>query len=233
MEGTLYKWTNYLSGWQPRWFVLDGGTLSYYDSQGEAGRGCKGHLQISACEIQVHPSDSRRVDLAVPGQQCFYLRAFNTAERQKWLVAMGTAKACLTDNRTKMEKELQENAEALKAKMAELRLYGDLLCELVGRIREEPSTAVQDRGGTLKSTCSSFLRTLEECLLITSLTFNTDLPPRAPIAPPRHAAPTPPTAPGTNPFLQRVRSASVKLSRTEEEDDEEQVEVQSSEDPPS
>ncbi|KAJ8335129.1 hypothetical protein SKAU_G00407680 [Synaphobranchus kaupii] len=180
MEGTLHKWTNYLSGWQPRWFVLDGGTLSYYDSQEEVCKGCKGSLKISACEIQVHPSDTRRVDLTVPGQQYFYLRAITTAERQKWLVAMGTAKACLTDNRTKIEKELQENAEALKTKMSELRLQCDLLCEQVGRIREEPGTATQDRGDTVRSTCSSFLRTLEECLLIASLTFSSDLQLRLP-----------------------------------------------------
>uniref|UniRef100_A0A3B4WPG6 PH domain-containing protein n=1 Tax=Seriola lalandi dorsalis TaxID=1841481 RepID=A0A3B4WPG6_SERLL len=52
MEGMLYKWTNYISGWQPRWFVLDGGTLSYYDSQEDAWKGCKGSIKISVCEIQ-------------------------------------------------------------------------------------------------------------------------------------------------------------------------------------
>lgn len=40
------------SGWQPRWFVLDGGTLSYYDSQEDAWKGCKGSIKISVCEIQ-------------------------------------------------------------------------------------------------------------------------------------------------------------------------------------
>lgn len=41
-----------ISGWQPRWFVLDGGTLSYYDSQEDAWKGCKGSIKISVCEIQ-------------------------------------------------------------------------------------------------------------------------------------------------------------------------------------
>jgi len=39
-------------GWQPRWFVLKGGTLSYYDSQEDAWKGCKGSIKISVCEIQ-------------------------------------------------------------------------------------------------------------------------------------------------------------------------------------
>lgn len=151
--------------------MLDGGTLSYYDSQEDALKGCKGSIKISVCEIQgkknqlrkpnsyiaccysvayvaqmhslvvvhntscrayirttaivnvhtkdrqllirfvcppsslvVHPSDFTRLDLIIPGEQYFYLRALNAAERQKWLVALGTAKACLTDNRTKREK---------------------------------------------------------------------------------------------------------------------------------
>lgn len=54
--------------------------------------------------LVVHPSDFTRLDLIIPGEQYFYLRAINAAERQKWLVALGTAKACLTDNRTKREK---------------------------------------------------------------------------------------------------------------------------------
>lgn len=65
--------------------------------------------------IVVHPSDFTRVDLIIPGEQYFYLRAINAAERQKWLVALGTAKACLTDNRTKREKgECYISAEADK-----------------------------------------------------------------------------------------------------------------------
>lgn len=182
MEGVLYKWTNYISGWQPRWFVLEGGTLSYYDSQEDAWKGCKGSIKISVCEIQVHPSDFTRVDLIIPGEQYFYLRAINAAERQKWLVALGTAKACLTDNRTKREKELQESTEALKTKMSELRLYCDLLLQQVNKIQESPlemtaeSGEVGDETGNLvKSTCTTFLKTLEECMQIASRTFNPDL----------------------------------------------------------
>ncbi|MCI4374574.1 hypothetical protein PGIGA_G00007840 [Pangasianodon gigas] len=192
MEGVLYKWTNYISGWQPRWFVLAGGTLSYYDSQEDAWKGCKGSIKISVCEIQVHPSDFTRVDLTIPGEQYFYLRAINAAERQKWLVALGTAKACLTDNRTKKEKELQENTDALKTKMSELRLYCDLLLEQVNKLKESPlgegaagsGEAGEETGSLVKSTCATFLKTLEECMQIASRTFSPDLqnlsPPQTP-----------------------------------------------------
>ncbi|KAF5901120.1 pleckstrin homology domain-containing family A member 8, partial [Clarias magur] len=183
MEGVLHKWTNYISGWQPRWFVLAGGTLSYYDSQEDAWKGCKGSIKISVCEIQVHPSDSTRVDLTIPGEQYFYLRAINAAERQKWLVALGTAKACLTDSRTKKEKEIQENTVALKTKMSELRLYCDLLLEQVNKLNDSPlveaaagsGEAGNETGKLVKSTCATFLKTLEECMQIASRTFPLDL----------------------------------------------------------
>lgn len=193
MEGMLYKWTNYISGWQPRWFVLDGGTLSYYDSQEDAWKGCKGSIKISVCEIQVHSSDSTRVDLTIPGEQYFYLRAINAAERQKWLVALGTAKACLTDNRTKREKELQENTEALKTKMSELRLYCDLLLQQVNKIKEndelgDTAETGIDTGNMVKSTCTTFLKTLEECMQIANRTFSTDMATQSPPGSPPVAA---------------------------------------------
>ncbi|XP_035284125.1 pleckstrin homology domain-containing family A member 8 [Anguilla anguilla] len=196
MEGILYKWTNYISGWQPRWFVLDGGTLSYYDSQEDAWKGCKGSIKISVCEIQVHASDFTRMDLTIPGEQYFYLRAINAAERQKWLVALGTAKACLTDNRTKREKELQESTEALKTKMSELRLYCDLLLQQVNKIKEdsqseEPGAVVQVGEGVgplVKSTCTTFLKTLEECMQIANRAFNPDLLAQSPPTSPPVAA---------------------------------------------
>ncbi|KAM9487826.1 pleckstrin homology domain-containing family A member 8 [Clarias gariepinus] len=196
MEGVLNKWTNYISGWQPRWFVLAGGTLSYYDSQEDAWKGCKGSIKISVCEIQVHPSDSTRVDLTIPGEQYFYLRAINAAERQKWLVALGTAKACLTDSRTKKEKEIQENTVALKTKMSELRLYCDLLLEQVNKLKDSPlveaaagsGEAGNETGKLVKSTCATFLKTLEECMQIASRTFPPDLQNLSPLDTPPVAA---------------------------------------------
>ncbi|XP_078109269.1 pleckstrin homology domain-containing family A member 8 isoform X2 [Sander vitreus] len=193
MEGMLHKWTNYISGWQPRWFVLDGGTLSYYDSQEDAWKGCKGSIKISVCEIQVHSSDSTRVDLTIPGEQYFYLRAINAAERQKWLVALGTSKACLTDNRTKREKELHENTEALKTKMSELRLYCDLLLQQVNKIKENDELADTaetgiDTGNMVKSTCTTFLKTLEECMQIANHSFSTDMATQSPPGSPPVAA---------------------------------------------
>nr|XP_056713564.1 pleckstrin homology domain-containing family A member 8 [Euleptes europaea] len=186
MDGVLYKWTNYLSGWQPRWFLLGGGVLSYYDSREDAWKGCKGSIQMAVCEIQVHSTDNTRMDLIIPGEQYFYLKARNATERQKWLVALGTAKACLTDVRTQKEKgklfsEFTENTEELKKTMEELRLYCDLLVQQVDKTKEMGLSGVSesengiDMGALLKSTCTTFLKTLEECMQIANAAFSSEL----------------------------------------------------------
>ncbi|KAK0131397.1 Pleckstrin y domain-containing family A member 8 [Merluccius polli] len=146
-----------------------------------------------AAALLLHSTDITRVDLTIPGEQYFYLRAINAAERQKWLVALGTAKACLTDNRTRREKELQENTEALKTKMSELRLYCDLLLQQVNKIKDSdelgdsPEAGV-DTGNMVKSTCTTFLKTLEECMQIANHTFTADMISQSPPGSPPVAA---------------------------------------------
>ncbi len=51
-------------GWQPRWFILEGGILSYYKSLEDVGQGCKGSVNVNACELSVHPTDPMRLDLS-------------------------------------------------------------------------------------------------------------------------------------------------------------------------
>ncbi|XP_073174670.1 pleckstrin homology domain-containing family A member 3-like isoform X8 [Lepidochelys kempii] len=174
MEGALLKWTNYLLGWQPRYFVLDSGILSYYDSQDDVGKGSKGSIKMAVCEIKVHPTDATRMELVIPGEQYFYLKAGGAAERQKWLVALGSSKACLGDSRSQKDKDVHLSSESLGRKLSELRLYCDVLTQQVLDVQE--STRPQDNGtpldiekmneaaSLLKATCSQFISTLEECM---------------------------------------------------------------------
>ncbi|XP_073534027.1 pleckstrin homology domain-containing family A member 8 [Phyllobates terribilis] len=208
MEGILYKWTNYLSGWQPRWFLLCGGILSYYDSREDAWKGCKGSIQMAVCEIQVHATDNTRMDLAIPGEQYFYLKARSAAERQQWLVALGSAKACITDIRTKKKKEFSDSTETLKTKMSELRLYCDILVQQVNKTKDtsvigsSESQEELDMGALLKSTCNTFLKTLEECMQIANNTFTSR---------PMYA--TPPGSPHLgSPHLSALRPNKVRRS---------------------
>ncbi|XP_066976301.1 uncharacterized protein [Macrobrachium rosenbergii] len=135
MEGILYKWTNYWNGWQPRWFVLDQGVLAYYKSQDEVNQGSKGSVKLSACEILVHPTDTMRVDIVIPYEQHFYLKAPSPHERHAWLVALGSAKAGIPPAipQTKIEKE--QERDTVKAKKSELRLTCDLLMKQVYSVK--------------------------------------------------------------------------------------------------
>ncbi|KAK9407324.1 pleckstrin domain-containing family A member 3-like [Crotalus adamanteus] len=174
MEGALLKWTNYISGWQPRYFVLENGILSYYDSQDDVGKGSKGSIKMAVCEIKVHATDSTRMELVIPGEQYFYLKAGGAAERQKWLVALGSSKACLGDSRSQKEKDLDISNESLGRKLSELRLYCDVLTQQVLAVQD--ATQPQENGSPLdiqkmneassllRATCSQFISTLEECM---------------------------------------------------------------------
>lgn len=44
----------------------------------------------------MHPTDKTRLDLHIPHEQHFYLKAASPQERQQWLVGLGSAKACIT-----------------------------------------------------------------------------------------------------------------------------------------
>ncbi|XP_048725285.1 pleckstrin homology domain-containing family A member 3 isoform X2 [Caretta caretta] len=172
-------------GWQPRWFVLDNGILSYYDSQDDVCKGSKGSIKMAVCEIKVHPTDNTRMELIIPGEQHFYMKAVNAAERQRWLVALGSSKACLTDTRTKKEKEISETNESLKTKMSELRLYCDLLMQQVHTIQEfvhhdqassSPSIEnMNEASSLLSATCNTFITTLEECVKIANAKFKPEM----------------------------------------------------------
>ncbi|XP_077437509.1 pleckstrin homology domain-containing family A member 3 [Vanacampus margaritifer] len=162
MEGVLYKWTNYMTGWQPRWFVLENGIISYYDSEDDVGKGSKGSIKMSVCEIKVHPTDTTRLELIIPGEQHFYVRAVNAAERQRWLVALGSSKAGTLDAHK------HRGPDCLRTKMSELRLYCDLLVQQVQTIQSQSSTDPEDMSTSeatlLSATCATFIRTLEECM---------------------------------------------------------------------
>ncbi|VDK20587.1 unnamed protein product [Taenia asiatica] len=97
MEGMLFKWTNYINGWQQRYFTLRDGILSYYASESDIDTGCKGALKVSACEVVVHPTDACRFEILIPGEQRFFLKAANSTERQRWIIALGSCKAGITN----------------------------------------------------------------------------------------------------------------------------------------
>ncbi|WAR09917.1 PKHA3-like protein [Mya arenaria] len=171
IAGTLWKWTNYFSGWQERWFVLDNGILSYYKSEDDVNTGCKGSVKMSVCDIAVHATDHTRLDLIIPGEQHFYLKASNPKERQQWLVAMGSTKASMG----KANEEPEDNSkDVLKKKRSELRLYCDLLMQQI-------HSKFDDASSLIHPTCDMFIKTLEECMELVQIASVNFEAPHSPI----------------------------------------------------
>ncbi|XP_035901282.1 oxysterol-binding protein 1 isoform X4 [Anopheles stephensi] len=91
MKGWLLKWTNYLKGYQKRWFVLSKGVLSYYRNQAEMAHTCRGTISLHGALI--HTVDSCTFVISNGGTQTFHIKAANEVERQSWVTALELAKA--------------------------------------------------------------------------------------------------------------------------------------------
>uniref|UniRef100_A0A2C9JLR1 PH domain-containing protein n=1 Tax=Biomphalaria glabrata TaxID=6526 RepID=A0A2C9JLR1_BIOGL len=89
-KGWLYKWTNYLKGYQKRWFVLQNGLLSYYRNQAEMAHTCRGTINLANASIQTE--DSTTIVISNGGAQTFHLKAASEVDRQKWIMALELAK---------------------------------------------------------------------------------------------------------------------------------------------
>ncbi|CAF1127527.1 unnamed protein product [Rotaria sordida] len=51
-QGRLFKWTNYLHGWQERYLILRHGFLNYYKNELDITLGCRGALSVRQAIIQ-------------------------------------------------------------------------------------------------------------------------------------------------------------------------------------
>ncbi len=45
----------------------------------------------------MHPTDACRFEILIPGEQRYYLKAANSQERQRWVIALGSCKAGIND----------------------------------------------------------------------------------------------------------------------------------------
>ncbi|XP_066593979.1 oxysterol-binding protein 1 isoform X2 [Prorops nasuta] len=113
MKGWLFKWTNYLKGYQRRWFVLSNGLLSYYraeptggpkistrrkrragrasENPSEMSHTCRGTISMHGALI--HTVDACTFVVSNGGTQTFHIKAATEVERQQWVTALELAKA--------------------------------------------------------------------------------------------------------------------------------------------
>ncbi|KAK0148222.1 Oxysterol-binding protein 2 [Merluccius polli] len=90
-RGWLFKWTNYLKGYQRRWFVLSSdGLLSYYRTQAEMAHTCRGTIPMATAHIEV--GDTCHL-VVTSGGRSYHLKSTSDAECQRWASALQQAKA--------------------------------------------------------------------------------------------------------------------------------------------
>ena len=68
-RGTLSKWTNYLHGWQDRYFVIADGILSYYKSEFDTNYGCRGSVSVQRATILVSCYTAK---VTLPSKDCLF-----------------------------------------------------------------------------------------------------------------------------------------------------------------
>ncbi|KXJ06033.1 oxysterol-binding protein 1 [Exaiptasia diaphana] len=126
-RGWLLKWTNYIKGYQRRWFVLSNGLLSYYRSQAEMAHTCRGTINLAGAFIDTE--DACSFVISNGGTQVFHLRASSEVERQRWVTALELAKAKAIKMLESDEEEEEpfEDIKPLSSKLEDLQTCNDLV----------------------------------------------------------------------------------------------------------
>uniref|UniRef100_A0ABM5F2Q3 Oxysterol-binding protein n=1 Tax=Pogona vitticeps TaxID=103695 RepID=A0ABM5F2Q3_9SAUR len=116
-KGWLFKWTNYLKGYQRRWFVLSNGLLSYYRTQAEMAHTCRGTINLSTAHIDTE--DSCNIVLS-NGGRTYHLKASSEVERQRWVTALELAKAKAIRMRNNQSDDSGDEEPASQSEKSEL-----------------------------------------------------------------------------------------------------------------
>ncbi|XP_055328315.1 oxysterol-binding protein 1-like isoform X2 [Paramacrobiotus metropolitanus] len=90
MKGYLYKWTNYLKGYQKRYFVLSKNVLTYYRSPSDVPDHPRGSIRLRGANVTT--DDTCNFAIQKLGDQTFHLKANSEVERQRWITAVELAK---------------------------------------------------------------------------------------------------------------------------------------------
>ncbi|CAH8562178.1 unnamed protein product [Schistosoma intercalatum] len=90
MKGYLYKWTNYLKGYQKRWFVLQNGLLSYYRNPAEMAHTCRGTIKLA--DATVKKIGTVYLEISNSSAQKFHIKANSESEQLAWLSALSNSK---------------------------------------------------------------------------------------------------------------------------------------------
>ncbi|CAL2029224.1 hypothetical protein CAEBREN_04202 [Caenorhabditis brenneri] len=84
-NGVLKKWTNYVNGWQDRYFEITEGNLVYYKSKAEKNHGCRGSIFLKNAIIAAHEFDENEFSISMGENVVWYLKAENSQSKLLWM----------------------------------------------------------------------------------------------------------------------------------------------------
>lgn len=88
IEGYLKKWTNYISGWQMRYFMLKDGILYYCNKKDSP---VKGTIHMKICKFELSPNDPLKISIN-SGTKAILLKTESVSDKLKWLNALRASK---------------------------------------------------------------------------------------------------------------------------------------------
>ncbi|KAI3386183.1 hypothetical protein SNEBB_002709 [Seison nebaliae] len=174
-SGILLKWTNYLLGWQERFFVLCNGTLAYYKSDSEMKYGCRGAVSLLTADILAHEFDTYRIDVQVKDSM-WYLRASSENERNSWFQSLNQSR--LNEN----EKVTKENDQTTVTRqgslmsltsMKSMQLRNNFECSSVLKMKLEETETFKD---LLSQQLQALTTYFDACVHSTTNQFNIQSP---------------------------------------------------------
>ena len=84
LEGYLKKWTNYISRWQNRYFILEDGILQFGTTKGEKE---KGIIYLKIATVKTTPDDPLKI-IINSGTKEIILRASSIIDKFRWVNAL-------------------------------------------------------------------------------------------------------------------------------------------------
>lgn len=166
MEGPLSKWTNYVNGWQYRWFVLDqnSGLISYYTSKDKMKKGSRrGCFSLKGAIIGIDDQDDSTFTIRVQ-DRTYHFQAQDKEERERWVEALELCVKKLHQPIRRMELTLGGDRQrlGLEQRLKETEAYYSILEEQVQTVTAMTNTT--DEAQQLKLTAKTLLESLRQCI---------------------------------------------------------------------
>ena len=116
-KGFLYKWTNYMKGYQRRWFIISGGNIYYYKSPSEVELTCRGSMSLVNCQIE---SNDESTGFQIVAAQTWHLKTSSEVDKQRWVLALQLARDRAVQD-AKASNILAEEEESFAASTMDLK----------------------------------------------------------------------------------------------------------------